>query len=60
MSLRCSICGQTWDSLPQNAISISTPRGGSFRLYKIGREVHNLASVKAERKKAVTKPQEKI
>jgi hypothetical protein len=29
-------------------------------MYQIGREVHNLASVKAECTKAATKPQEKI
>jgi hypothetical protein len=57
MSVKCSICGKTFDQIPHDAIQIG--RGGVSPLYRFTNgEVHALGSTKLGKRKAA-KPQEK-
>jgi hypothetical protein len=49
MSLVCTICGKTWETIPQQAVLIS---GGSrVSVYDIDGEIHSLRHVMAARQK---------
>jgi hypothetical protein len=55
--VKCSICGNTYDRIPPDAVQIG--RGGVSPLYRFPNgEVHALGSTKLGKRKAA-KPQEK-
>jgi hypothetical protein len=58
MNLRCKLCGVEFDQLPPQAAQVGNPRG-SYRLYLIDGQLHDLGSTQLGRKKSAAKPQEK-
>jgi hypothetical protein len=56
---KCKICNLEWELLPADAKQIGNPRG-SFRLYLIGGQMHDIGSTQLGRKKsAATTAEEK-
>jgi hypothetical protein len=58
MSLKYTICGMVWESLPPDAQQVGSPRGNS-RLFLIDGIPHDVVSTKLGRKKAHHAKQEK-
>ena len=50
MSLKCTFCAATWETLPPNAQQVGTSRG-SFRMYLIDGTPHYIGSARAGRNK---------
>jgi hypothetical protein len=51
MRLKCKLCGVEFDQLPPQAVQVGNPKG-SFRLYLIDGQMHDIGSTQLGRKKS--------